>query len=576
MSPTIFFSALYASLALCVLGLVWRAWSWFRVRIGPDARDITWSRRVAAVFRGAASALFGSRILRLLTALLLDVLLLRRLFASAKLRWAGHLFVMIGFTLLLLMHALAPLVSAKLFPGYQPTLDPYLFLRDLFGAMILVGVALLLFRRRADFPQPRGFIDWAFVTLLVVVVGAGFLFEGYKIASPRAFYRMTDQFIGSTDPLKLKPLRAVWASDFGVAFDDLKQPIDPGLIEQGRKLQRDACASCHSKPASAFIAYPVARALAPVERILDAGRADVWLLYLHVFACFLGLASLPFTRFFHVVTAPISLLVNAAAPDRGFSAAARVSQRALALDACVRCGICDARCAVAPVARYLDNAYLLPSRKLVATGALAGGRLLRSGRENDASSNDRHRDEAHRAAEGAYLCTDCGRCTSRCPVGLDLADLWQAGRSDLAAAGFPPPAQWVQARSALAWAESLEADSWQHPRPDADGAFAPLSADRGSFSRCVQCQTCTNVCPVVAHSSDTEHGIDLTPQKVMNLLRLDLRDLTLGSRMVWGCAGCYQCQENCPEGVRVADIMLELRALSVQRLSVVPMQMERA
>jgi heterodisulfide reductase subunit C len=70
----------------------------------------------------------------------------------------------------------------------------------------------------------------------------------------------------------------------------------------------------------------------------------------------------------------------------------------------------------------------------------------------------------------------------------------------------------------------------------------------------------------VAHSVAPERDADLTPQKVMNLLRLGLRDLTLGSRMVWDCATCYQCQENCPEGVRVADIMYELRALAVHRL----------
>jgi heterodisulfide reductase subunit C len=149
---------------------------------------------------------------------------------------------------------------------------------------------------------------------------------------------------------------------------------------------------------------------------------------------------------------------------------------------------------------------------------------------------------------------------------LDLQDLWQAGRGDLASVGLPAPAQWVQARPALAWAESLQSDSWPHSFSDPDAIHAPLSADRSSFSRCVQCQTCTNVCPVVAHSTDPASAVDLTPQKVMNLLRLGLRDLTLGSRMVWSCATCYQCQEHCPQGIRVADIMLELRALAVRRL----------
>jgi heterodisulfide reductase subunit C len=183
------------------------------------------------------------------------------------------------------------------------------------------------------------------------------------------------------------------------------------------------------------------------------------------------------------------------------------------------------------------------------------------------SGDDGLRHEALRAADGAFLCTDCGRCTRRCPVGLDLADLWTAGRGDLAAAGLPAPAQWVQAQPALAWAEALAADPGQPPRAGPDAALAPLSADRRTFSRCVQCQTCTNVCPVVAHGIGCSHGVDLTPQRVMNLLRLGMRDLTLGSRMVWDCATCYQCQENCPEGVRVTDIMCELRALAVERLA---------
>ena len=565
MSPALFQTALDASLALCALGLLWRSSAWFRLRIGPDARAVTPSGRVAAVLRGAASALFSRRALRLLGAFLLDVLFLRRLFASEKLRWLAHLLIVAGFTLLLLMHALAPLVSARLFPGYQPTLAPYLFLRNFFGVMLLVGVALLLFGRwRAGLAQWRRPTAAVFVALLGFVLASGFLLEAHKIASPRAFYRMSEQFIGSSDSEELKPLRALWASEYGVAFDDLKAGIDPRLADQGRTLHGDACAACHTPPASAFVSYPVARLLAPLTGRLDAGHAAAWLLYLHVFACFLGLASLPFTRFFHVVAAPISVLVDAVGPSSAMSAAGRASRRALALDACVRCGVCDARCSVAPLARYLGNPGLLPARKLQATAAMASGRLLPSGQDGDAQW-----DAALRAADGAFLCTDCGRCTSACPVGLDLADLWQAGRGDLAAAGLPAPAQWVQARPALAWAELLEPGPALQKFSDPDASMAPLCADRRSFSRCVQCQTCTNVCPVVAHSTDCEHGIDLTPQKVMNLLRLGLGDLALGSRRVWDCATCYQCQENCPEGIRVTDILCELRALAVRRLGAV-------
>ena len=51
----------------------------------------------------------------------------------------------------------------------------------------------------------------------------------------------------------------------------------------------------------------------------------------------------------------------------------------------------------------------------------------------------------------------------------------------------------------------------------------------------------------------------------MNLLRLGLKDLALGSRMVWDCTTCYMCQEHCPEGIPVADILYELRNLAYEQ-----------
>jgi heterodisulfide reductase subunit C/nitrate reductase gamma subunit len=466
-----------------------------------------------------------------------------------------------GFIALLLMHALAAIVTRKLFPGYESTRAPYLFLRDLFGAMVAAGLALFLFglwRRRARFAPVRRPLAAAFLALLGVVLLTGFGLAAQKIASPLAFDRMaTENSI--TDPAELEPLRALWTSEFGVASGGLHPPFGPGLLEQGRRVHADACESCHARPQSAFVSYPIARALAPVAGALDRARADIGLLWVHVLACCIGLATLPFTRFFHAVATPASLLVQAAVRGRAPATAGRASRRALALDACVQCGLCDTHCSVAPLARFLDNPLLLPSHKLIATGELAGGRLSAPDRAGDAC----------RAAEGAFLCTDCGRCTDRCPGGLDLADLWPAGRSELARAGFPAPAQWIQARSAADWAGLLEPGVPQPGVSDPDDLRAPLSADRGSFARCVQCQTCTNVCPVVADGAASGHGVDLTPQKVMNLLRLGLRDHALGSRMVCDCATCYQCQEHCPEGLRVADIMIELRALAVHRLGAV-------
>lgn len=563
MVPETLAFAFHATVALCALGVGWRVARWLRVGIGPDARGLAPGRRARETLAALGAALAGRRGLRVLAGACLDALLLRRLYARAPLRAVAHALLAAGVTLLVLTHAFASSIVATLHPAWQPTLEPWLFLRNLFGAMALAGLVLLVLgRRRARTPMPRRRWALAFAALLGLVVASGFVLEAQKIASPRAFQRMTEQFAAAADPASLASLRALWARDYGVAFAPEAHAVSAAVTEAGTRLHESACAACHDRPAAAFVSWPLARAIAPVAARLDAMRADAWLLHLHVLAGLVGLATLPFTTFFHVLAAPLALLTDAAARHRDppagrWPAGARAARRALAADACVRCGLCDAACSVAPLSRFLGNPGLLPAHKLVATAARARGRTAPAGGPPP---------DALRASEGAFLCTDCGRCTRVCPVGLDLADLWEAGRGDLAAAGLPAPSAWIQARPAFAWAEALEGAPG--PAAAADAPL-PLSSDPRAFSRCVQCQTCTNVCPVVAHGAGAGEGIDLTPQKVMNLLRLGLADQALGTRMVWACAGCYQCQEHCPEGIRVADILLELRALAVRRLPAV-------
>jgi heterodisulfide reductase subunit C len=86
-----------------------------------------------------------------------------------------------------------------------------------------------------------------------------------------------------------------------------------------------------------------------------------------------------------------------------------------------------------------------------------------------------------------------------------------------------------------------------------------------TFSACVQCTICANVCPVVSLPGSLSSP-EMTPQQVMNLLRLDMKELAMGSRMVWDCMTCYMCQEHCPQGIKVADILYELRNMGADRL----------
>ncbi len=564
MEATVFKIGLYASLGICAVGLVLRVVSWFRLRIGPDVAGVGAGARVAAAVGGLARALLGRKLPALLSGLLLDVALQRRLLRVDWLRWLGHICVLGGFTALLLIHALQRLITVKLVENYQSTLDPFHLLRDALGGLVVLGVLLLVVgKRRWRLTRPSLAAsapgDTAFVSLLGLVLISGFALQGAKISSQARFFEMTEEYMGSADTSdtdEMVPLMVLWNRDYGVAFDPMPASAGPQMLEAGRVADEEYCQECHSTPQDAFVSYNVARAMAPLAKSMTTHRGDRWLYWLHIFACFLGLAYLPFSRFVHVLTDPLSLLVNRVMGDEP-AAAARATRRALSLDACIRCGMCDARCSVEPAFRVVGNRQILPSRRLRAARSLEARRRPRP-------------DELRAVADGAELCTLCGRCTERCPAGIDLQDIWDASRAELTARGQPPAATWIkEGGSASQWAERAEQAgvpvAWE--KEEDPVVSTSLTSDLGTFSSCVQCQTCTNVCPVVAASDDPEHGVDLTPQKVMNLLRLGLRDMALGSRMVWDCSTCYQCQENCPEDIRVADILFELRNLAHHRFS---------
>ena len=135
---------LYISLIIFGLGLIYKISNWFRYKVGEQAREITPRERVSATFRSIVLTLFSPKILTLLKVFVLDVLLQIRILRENPLRWAMHMCIYGGFMLLLLMHALDKFITAPLFPDYEATLNPFLFLRNLFFVMVISGLAISL------------------------------------------------------------------------------------------------------------------------------------------------------------------------------------------------------------------------------------------------------------------------------------------------------------------------------------------------------------------------------------------------------------------------------------------------
>lgn len=547
----------YGALIICLVGIGYRMGRWLVLPLGPEAEDTALAKRALGALGAVAKALLQPRgLIVLLRTLLMEVILQIHILRQDPRRWVMHMALFYGMLLLLLMHVFDDRITARLFPDYASTLNPFMFLRNLLGVLVMVGVIIAWVRRRADRTlrrTMRGADRWLLVLLSGIIL-TGAALEAVQIISPTLFDEMVVDYMDSDDPEEIAPLKAYWAAKFDVAFAPMPSTDDPELLDEGRSLHAEYCAECHSRPGSAVLSYPLALALKPFSAWITDIGLETALWYAHYLIGCLALALLPFSKSFHLVSTPLSLVSRAlgsAATDRPVN---RPTRRALGLDACTHCGVCTLHCAVGPIFQVIPNADILPSEKLHSVARMAAGRS-----------------SAHaqaRLSEGSFICTGCGRCTAWCPSGIDLQDMWAASISDLGRRGYPQAHGWMRRHSAPQWAEILKAC------PDTLGEQAPLrqpllrlTDNPDTFWACVQCSTCTNVCPVVAISEDPQRDLDLTPQQVMNLMRLQLKETAIGSRMVWDCVTCYKCQEHCPQGVRVADVLYELRNEACRRLT---------
>jgi heterodisulfide reductase subunit C len=62
------------------------------------------------------------------------------------------------------------------------------------------------------------------------------------------------------------------------------------------------------------------------------------------------------------------------------------------------------------------------------------------------------------------------------------------------------------------------------------------------------------------------------PRNLLLKVFLDfgMRDKVFSSETMWLCSGCYNCQERCPSGIDVADIIVTIRNVSVLEKNLLP------
>jgi heterodisulfide reductase subunit C len=58
--------------------------------------------------------------------------------------------------------------------------------------------------------------------------------------------------------------------------------------------------------------------------------------------------------------------------------------------------------------------------------------------------------------------------------------------------------------------------------------------------------------------------MDYTPREIIAAFRAGLLEKVLKSNTIWLCSSCYSCTVRCPSGIKLTDIMYELKRLAIE------------
>lgn len=382
---------MYVLLVPTVLIGAWGVWR--RVRLWRRGRsELRWDRK-------------GERLRLVLRHAVAQGRTLRQAYAGSM-----HFFVFSGFivltmatTVVMLDHDFGTTIMRGAFYLYFQSL-----IVDVFGALVLVGIAMAAWRRHVSKPPQLVYnreASWI-LAVVFVITATGFLLEGWRIAA-------TDDPWGAWSPVG----NAVAVVSSAVASD--------GALTQA--------------------------------------HAATW--WFHCVVTFAFLAWAPYTKLIHVLTGPLNIFFanldghsaslrpldfdddedddeDADEEDEepfGVNDLARFSWKDLLdLDACTECGRCTAVCPANVAGKSLSpRDIVLDLRSLMHDNADA---LLSEDRSNDDALISTILDENALAPDNLFACTTCAACMEACPVYIEqLPKILDARRYQVMEEAEMPP-----------------------------------------------------------------------------------------------------------------------------------------
>jgi quinone-modifying oxidoreductase, subunit QmoC len=111
-------------------------------------------------------------------------------------------------------------------------------------------------------------------------------------------------------------------------------------------------------------------------------------------------------------------------------------------------------------------------------------------------------------------------------------------------------------RTKSSWKDSRRVKRQSRTDPQfADEIAAIPGGER--LRECIQCGTCSAVCPLSAY-------MDYTPRRLIAMTQAGMKDEVLGSFSIWVCAGCYACTAACPKEIPITDMMYALKRTAIR------------
>jgi len=359
-----------------------------------------------ALVKGVFSTLFSVKIVKLAEIMFLDGILQRRLFGQDKLRWLMKVLIMVGYP--------GILIAGHLKADVMPQLEHFSFLIRIFYAPFCDFYYL------RDVTTPSLSTLDALFAISFDLFGAMIL-TGEFIAIYRRFVAKTVTFKTSAGDIVAVNLLGGWfiLRFFCEATSILSYSLPNSVAQYW------------------FVSFGLSKIIAPLGLPWSSINYPLW----SVSGLFLGtlVGFIPYNKkLWHIITIPVAMFINLM-PDEAFKpgirkAAIPLSVKDLvALDSCVKCGSCVSVCPVYAQTQQLETTmggFYSNLKSFIRKAYGLPGMSL---------DPDKAKSVLKEYSEHPYLCTLCGRCSIVCPSFIDTKETRIAARRFMVEKGEYPP-----------------------------------------------------------------------------------------------------------------------------------------